>query len=129
MLARVIALPATVKPPTNAGPPSRYPARSMSKKSRRTVQPAYVTLRDLPGTRVMFWVVDACPYCGERHLHPAGNLRSADPGERLGEVAAPCDPERRYDLQLPPKPQRKKGKEARRKARRGGRLEADPDEW
>ena len=93
----------------------------MGKKDRRTPQPAFVTLRDLPGTRVMFWVVGECPYCGERHLHPAGNLRTADPGERLGEVPAPCDPERLYDLQLPPRPQRKKGKEARKKERRKGK--------
>ncbi|WP_346732447.1 hypothetical protein [Deinococcus radiodurans] len=81
----------------------------MGKKDRLTTRPAFVTLRDLPGTRVMFWVVGECPYCGERHLHPAGNLRTADPGERLGEVPAPCNPERLYDLQLPPQTAAQKG--------------------
>ncbi|MVN87828.1 hypothetical protein GO986_13775 [Deinococcus sp. HMF7620] len=97
----------------------------MGKKERRTPQMAYVTLRDMPGTRVMFWVVDACPYCGERHLHVAGNLRTADPGETLGEVPAPCQPERPYILALPPRPKRKAGKEERRRARRVGKQ----DDW
>lgn len=100
----------------------------MGKKDRRTPQPAYVTLRDLPGTRVMFWLVEQCPYCGERHLHPAGHLRTADPSDTLGEVPAPCDPGRPYELLLPPKPKRKGGKDARRKARRAGKTEWDSDE-
>lgn len=87
----------------------------MGKKGRQLPQNAYVTLRDLPGTRVMFWVVDACPYCGERHLHPAGNLRDSDPSERLGEAAAPCEPGRNYVLSLPPKKQRK-GKAGRKRS-------------
>jgi hypothetical protein len=101
----------------------------MGKKDRRTLRTAFVTLRDMPGTRVMFWVVDDCPYCGERHLHLAGNLRSADPGETLGEYPAPCDPARSYELALPPRPKRKQGKEARRKARREGRSEVLDEEW
>ena len=76
--------------------------------------PALVELRDMPGTRVMFWVVNACPYCGEQHLHLAGNLRSADPGDTLGEQVAPCDPEKVYELMLPPRPRKKKGKRSRR---------------
>ena len=99
----------------------------MGKKDRSLPRTAFVTLRDLPGTRVMFWVVDECPYCGERHMHIAGNLRSADPGESLGEYPAPCDPTRTYDLELPPKPKKKQGKEARRRERREGKRQ-DLDE-
>lgn len=94
----------------------------MGKRDRSGPQPAYVTLRDLPGTQIMFWVVDACPYCGERHVHPAGNLRTADPGERLGEQTAPCDPGRSYDLLLPPRPKKKTGKTERRRERRAGKV-------
>lgn len=87
----------------------------MGKKSRLANHlPAIVDLRDMPGTRVMFWVVNACPYCGEQHLHLAGNLRSADPGDTLGEQVAPCDPEKVYELMLPPRPRKKKGKRGRR---------------
>lgn len=99
----------------------------MGKKDRHTPRTAFVTLRDLPGTRVMFWLVTDCPYCGGQHLHPAGNLRSADPSDTLGEHAASCNPERRYVLTLPPRPARKRGKEARRKERRAGRI-SDLDE-
>ncbi|WP_221088978.1 hypothetical protein [Deinococcus aquaedulcis] len=102
----------------------------MAKKDRRSPQPAFVTLRDMPGTRVMFWVVDSCPYCGERHLHVAGNLRTADPGETLGEVPAPCQPERPYVLSLPPRPKRKGGKEERRRERRENKRDDwDEDNW
>ena len=102
----------------------------MAKKDRRSPQPAFVTLRDMPGTRVMFWVVDACPYCGERHAHVIGNLRTADPVDALGEIPAPCQPERLYVLSLPPKPKRKGGKEGRRRARRDGkREELDDETW
>ena len=101
----------------------------MAKQDRRTPQQAFVTLRDMPGTRVMFWVVDACPYCGERHLHVAGNIRS-DPGESLGEHPAPCQPDRTYELALPPQPKKKGGKDARRKARRDAKTDAwDEDTW
>lgn len=92
----------------------------MGKKDRQGTRMAFVTLRDMPGTRVMFWVVDECPYCGKRHLHLAGNLRQADPGETLGEHAAPCRPDRSYELTLPPRPKRKGSKEERRRARRAG---------
>lgn len=102
----------------------------MGKKDRNTPRLAYASLRDMPGTRVMFWVVDACPYCGERHMHVAGNLRTADPGESLGEYAAPCDPSRVYEVTLTPRPKRKQGKETRRKARREGKGELlDDDTW
>ncbi|MFC4426298.1 hypothetical protein [Deinococcus navajonensis] len=94
----------------------------MGKKDRRAPRTAVVTLRDLPGTRVMFWLVQDCPYCGASHLHPAGNLRTADPAETLGERPAPCDPARLYVLSLPPRPQKKRGKEARRRERRAGRT-------
>ena len=87
----------------------------MGKKERlANHRTAFVTLRDMPGTRVMFWVVEHCPYCGEQHAHLAGNLRSADPGETLGEHKAPCDPARTYLLELPPRPRKKKGKRSRR---------------
>ncbi|PNY80440.1 hypothetical protein [Deinococcus koreensis] len=95
----------------------------MGKKDRQGPRIAFVTLRDMPGTQVMFWVVDECPYCGERHAHLAGNLRDADPGETLGEHPAPCRPERSYELTLPPRPKRKVGKEERRRARRAARAE------
>lgn len=102
----------------------------MGKRDRQGPRPAYVTLRDLPGTRLMFWVVGECPYCAGRHLHPAGNLRTADPGERLGEQPAPCDPTRTYELQLPPRPKKKSGKQTRRKERREGRVSAlDGVDW
>lgn len=102
----------------------------MGKRDRPGPRPAYVTLRDLPGTRVMFWVVEACPYCGGQHLHPAGNLRTADPGERLGEQPAPCDPDRTYDLLLPPRPKKKNARQERRKERRAGKLrDWDDETW
>jgi hypothetical protein len=101
----------------------------MGKKDRSSPRTAFVTLRDMPGTSVMFWVVDECPYCGERHLHLAGNLRDADPADTLVEVAAPCAPERRYELTLPPRPKRKASKEERRRARRAARADGVPDDW
>jgi hypothetical protein len=102
----------------------------MGKKDRHTPRMAFVTLRDLPGTRIMFWVVDECPYCGERHLHPAGNLRTADPSDRLGEVPAVCDPTRVYELALPPRPKKKAGKTERRRERQGGKRDViDDDKW
>lgn len=102
----------------------------MGKRDRNAVRTAYVTPRDLPGTRVMFWVVDECPYCGERHFHPAGNLRTADPSEKLGEQPAMCDPTRTYELLLPPRPKKKTGKPERRKERRAGKLDDwDDEKW
>jgi len=100
----------------------------MGKRDRLGSQPAFVTLRDLPGTQIMFWVVDACPYCGGRHVHPAGNLRTADPGERLGEQTASCDPARSYELQLAPRPKKKAGKQQRRRERREGKVNDWDDE-
>ncbi|WP_034387115.1 hypothetical protein [Deinococcus sp. YIM 77859] len=95
----------------------------MGKRDRRGLRPAFVTLRDLPGTRVMFWVVEHCPYCGGQHVHPAGNLRTADPGERLGEQPAPCEPGRTYDLTLPPRPKKKNSiRQERRRERRAGKV-------
>ncbi|UID69220.1 hypothetical protein DRO_0212 [Deinococcus radiodurans R1 = ATCC 13939 = DSM 20539] len=90
----------------------------MGKKDRLTTRPAFVTLRDLPGTRVMFWVVGECPYCGERHLHPAGNLRTADPGERLGEVPAPATRSASTTCNSP-KPQRKRARRRGKGAAQG----------
>ena len=100
----------------------------MGKKDRTVPRTAFVSLRDMPGTRVMFWVVDECPYCGERHLHLAGNIRDADPGETLGEYPAPCTPDRIYELALPPRPKRKAGKEERKRARRASRVSDIDDE-
>ncbi|EYB69770.1 hypothetical protein DEIPH_ctg002orf0101 [Deinococcus phoenicis] len=102
----------------------------MGKRDQNAAHTAFVTLRDLPGTRVMFWVVEDCPYCGGRHFHPAGNLRNADPGERLGEQPAACDPARTYELLLPPRPKKKAGKQERRKERREGkRRDIDDENW
>lgn len=97
-------------------------------KRRANLPPiAYADLRDLPGTRLMFWVVDPCPLCGSRHIHPAGHLRD-DPRERLGEVAAPCEPGREYVLTVPPRPRKTDRKGERRKARRqGGRSDWDDE--
>lgn len=103
-------------------------AKRGAKGDRNAVQTAFVTLRDLPGTRVMFWVVGECPYCGGRHVHPAGNLRTADPGERLGEQTAACDQARTYELLLPPRPGKKAGKDGKRRERREGKLRAWDDE-
>lgn len=94
----------------------------MAKKDRHGPRTAFVTLRDMPGTQVMFWMVEPCPYCGERHLHLAGHLR-ADPGESLGEHPAPCQPDRTYELTLEPRPKKKKG--ARGRGRRGW----DDEDW
>lgn len=95
----------------------------MAKKDRHMPRTAFVTLRDMPGTRVMFWVVDECPYCGDRHLHVIGNLRSADPSDGLGEYPAPCKPERTYELTLPPRSTRKTGR------RRGKRVDHEDEDW
>ncbi|SMB94793.1 hypothetical protein [Deinococcus hopiensis] len=100
----------------------------MAKRDRTASRTAFVTLRDLPGTRLMFWVVSECPYCAGQHLHPAGNLRTADPGERLGEQPAPCDPSRTYELSLAPRPKKKSGKNERRRARREGKVRDWDDE-
>ncbi|WP_425147074.1 hypothetical protein [Deinococcus sp.] len=96
----------------------------MAKKSRPSaVTPTvYVQLLPMPGTRVLFWAVGECPYCAARHYHPAGTVRD-DPGERLGEVQAPCGGGA-YVLALQPRPPRKKGK----KARRQGGWDADDSE-
>lgn len=99
----------------------------MGKKDRHTPQTATVHLRDMPGTQVMFWEVEQCPYCGERHLHLAGNLRSADPGDTLGEQPAPCTPGRTYELTLPPRPRSKKKNKAERRAAK--KLGLDDEEW
>lgn len=102
----------------------------MGKRDRSGPRPAFVTLRDLPGTRVMFWVVETCPYCGGQHAHPAGNLRTADPSERLGEQPAPCEPGRTYDLTLPPRPKKKNSRQERRKERREGKVrDWDDENW
>ncbi|MDP9763890.1 hypothetical protein [Deinococcus enclensis] len=107
----------------------------MGKKARlsdRTPQPAFVTLRDLPGTRVVFWMVSECPYCAGQHLHVAGNLRNTETEVVLGEVPAPCDMERTYVLSLPPRPKKRKGRRSERRERHEAWLDdpADPaDGW
>lgn len=103
----------------------------MGKKDRRpaALAPAFVTLRELPGTRVLFWVVDACPYCGERHVHVAGHLRHADPGDTLGEHPAPCDPALLYVLSVPPRPTKKRGRQDRRRERHALRLKGADQNW
>jgi hypothetical protein len=87
----------------------------VAKKHRPPAGPqeVYVDLMLMPGTKVLFWAVGECPYCGARHYHPAGTERD-DPGERLGEVQAPCG-NGMYILALPPRPLKKKGKKAKRR--------------
>ena len=87
----------------------------MAKKHRQPSAPqeVYVDLLNMPGTKVLFWGVGECPYCGARHYHPAGTERD-DPGERLGEAQAPCG-NGSYILALQPRPPRKKGKKAKRR--------------
>jgi len=99
----------------------------MKGKKALVVNPqAWVTLREMPGTRVMFWVVESCPYCAKQHFHLAGK-RDDDPEERLGEVKAPCQGEHTYTLNLPPRAQTKGGKRAqqRRERRENRRLARD----
>ncbi|WP_407538760.1 hypothetical protein Q0M94_11310 [Deinococcus radiomollis] len=87
----------------------------MAKKNRQPSAPqeVYVDLMLMPGTKVLFWAVAECPYCEARHYHPAGTERG-DPGERLGEVQAPCG-NGPYILALQPRPLRKKGKKGKRR--------------
>ena len=63
----------------------------MAKKHRQPSAPqdVYVDLLLMPGTRVLFWAVGECPFCGAKHYHAAGTERD-DPGERLGEVQSGC---------------------------------------
>lgn len=68
----------------------------------------------MPGTRVLFWAVGECPFCGAKHYHAAGTERD-DPGERLGEVQSGCGVGA-YILALPPRSLRKKGKKGKRRA-------------
>ena len=107
-----------------------------SKKSQKKGRAAPVTptvftdLLEMPGTRVLFWAVGECPYCGSKHYHPAGVLSATllagraetDPADRLGETQAPCG-NGPYILALPPRPLRKKGKRARRSDWAGTDLE------
>ncbi len=87
----------------------------MAKKHRQPSAPqeVYVDLLNMPGTKVLFWAVGECPFCGARHYHPAGTERD-DPGERLGEAQAPCG-NGAYILALQPRPLRKKGKKGKRR--------------
>ncbi|ADV66458.1 hypothetical protein [Deinococcus maricopensis] len=106
----------------------------MKGKGRGSVERAPVapvTLREMPGTRVLLWVVDPCPYCAGTHFHPAGRGDLAEAQLRLGEVPAACDAGRLYTLQVPPKPKRTRGKEERRRARREARrkMDDDSDDW
>lgn len=41
------------------------------------------------GREGWLWVVEKCPYCGERHVHGGGGLDD-DPVRFLGDRAAPC---------------------------------------
>ncbi len=88
----------------------------MAKKHRQPSAPqdVYVDLMLMPGTKVLFWAVGECPFCGAKHYHAAGTERD-DPGERLGEVLAGCGGGA-YILALPPRPLRKKGKKGKRRA-------------
>lgn len=83
---------------------------------------AYADLRDIPGTRVLVWAVENCPLCGKSHYHSAGSLRD-DPRAKLGEVAAPCNPERQYVLVQAPKPRKANAK------RRKGKRDRWDDDW
>ena len=110
----------------------------MKGKKALPVNPmAWVSLREMPGTRVAFWAVQECPFCGAQHFHLAG-ARGSEPEERLGETRAPCQSatgqaDRIYTLSLPPRVQTKGGKRAqqrreRRDSRRlwkNGALEED----
>jgi len=111
--------------------PALWHHKAMKGKKALPINPqAWVTLREMPGTRVAFWVVESCPYCTKQHFHLAG-ARDDDPEERLGEAKAPCRPEHTYILALPPRAQTKGGKRAQqrrerrenRRLTRGGALE------
>lgn len=103
-----------------------------SKKARRAASTpplAFARLAAFPGTRVVAWVVDACPYCGARHFHAAGGLKD-DPKERLGETKAPCQEAAPYVLVEPPKPRKEHRKAKRKQDRRQAKSAArDDDEW
>ena len=88
-----------------------------------------VAFRELPGTRVGFWVLPVCPFCGEQHFHPAG-AGKADPMEKLGEVEARCG-RGRYIITLPPRAKGKKERRAENKRRRAeqGALAWDDPAW
>ena len=92
----------------------------MAKPKPPSIPEVAVTFRELPGTRVGFWVLPVCPFCGEQHFHPAGANRD-DPFDKLGEVEARCH-RGRYVIGLPPRPRRKKERRAENKrARRAER--------
>ncbi|AWN22846.1 hypothetical protein DKM44_06075 [Deinococcus irradiatisoli] len=92
----------------------------MAKPRLPSVPSVAVSFRELPGTRVGFWVVASCPFCAATHFHPAGAGKT-DPMEKLGEVEARCG-QGRYVIGLPPKPKRKKERRAENKrARKSGR--------
>lgn len=53
-------------------------------------QPTHALAHLERGTYSWSWVVDQCPFCGDRHDHTAGPL-DGDPSIYLGhEVMAPC---------------------------------------
>lgn len=103
-----------------------------SKKARRassTPPLAFARLAAFPGTRVVAWVVDACPYCGARHFHSAGGFKE-DPKERLGETKAPCQETAPYVIVEPPRPRKEHRKAKRKQERRQAKSAAhDDDEW
>lgn len=99
----------------------------MAKPKPLSVPEVSVTFRELPGTRVGFWVVPICPFCSATHFHPAGAGKT-DPLQKLGEVAARCG-EGRYIIGLAPKSKRKKERRAENKrARKAGSGDAW-DDW
>lgn len=103
----------------------RYLLGSMVKPRSVVIPEVPVTYRELPGTRVGFWVVSSCPYCAQTHFHSAGTGND-DPVERLGEVEARCA-QGRYVIGLPPRPRSKKERKAATK--RGRKFGAISEEW
>ncbi|PYE56683.1 hypothetical protein DES52_101488 [Deinococcus yavapaiensis KR-236] len=103
-----------------------------NKKARRASPTplAFARLAAFPGTRVLAWVVDECPYCGARHFHSTGGAKE-DPKDRLVEVKAPCQEAGEYVLAEPPK-QRKGNRQAKRKQERRQAKSTpldDDDDW
>ncbi|WP_293911886.1 hypothetical protein [Deinococcus sp.] len=103
----------------------RYRLGIMAKPRPVSVPEVAVSFRELPGTRVGFWIVAPCPHCAQTHFHPAGSGQ-ADPLERLGEVEARCGLGR-YVMGLPPRPRSKKERKAVNK--RGRRVGGESDDW
>jgi hypothetical protein len=103
----------------------RYRLGIMAKPRPVVIPEVPVTYRELPGTRVGFWVLAVCPFCAQTHFHSAGKGND-DPMERLGEVEARCG-QGRYIIGLPPRPRSKKERKAANK--RGRKFGAISEEW